>query len=231
MQLTINLEGRKTKAAEEITVVVPSEEFSFPAIPKTRAKSDSFAEIACATFCVGVFVIVAVKPVNTIAKGYFHPAVKELSSGAAPSGDVPKPASSGGFIFPVANHCVTSEFDLARLHPIAKVVRPHTGIDLGDAQGTPVVSVKDGTVTSAGSNGGYGNQIVVDHGNGLSTSYSHLSVIKAGKDQQVKQGDVIGLMGSTGSSTAPHLHFEVKEGGAARNPRNYIQFKKLREGC
>lgn len=225
MQITINLEGGKPKAENEgITIVAPSME---PAVtPKSKAKSDSLTEIACAALSIGVLVVITVKPVNVTIKGYIHqPAASRDSAQNTRS-------ANSKFILPVAkNHCVTSEFDPARLHPISGKVRPHEGIDLGDSQGTPILVVASGTVTSAKTNGGYGNQVVVNHGNGLSTSYSHLSEIKVNQGQQIGQGDVIGLMGSTGSSTAPHLHFEVREGGVAKNPREYIQFKGLREGC
>lgn len=224
MQITINLEGGKTKAAEEITVTAPSIGLTTAG---SKAKIDSLAEIVCAVISTGVLLIIAIKPINMAVKGYVHqqPSTSKASSSQSTT-------SSTGFILPVAkNHCVTSEFNPARRNPVTGVVRPHNGIDLGDAQGTPILVVKDGTVTSARTNGGYGNQIVVDHGGGLSTSYSHLSKMSVGKGQQVKQGEVIGLMGSTGNSTGPHLHLEIKQEGVAKNPRDYIQLKRLREGC
>ncbi|WP_239140448.1 M23 family metallopeptidase [Actinoplanes campanulatus] len=90
--------------------------------------------------------------------------------------------------------------------------RLHAGVDLAAAHGAPVVAAGAGTVVSAGPNGGYGNAILIDHGNGYLTNYGHLSVIGVEVGQVVKAGEHIGNEGSTGNSTGPHLHFEVHEG-------------------
>jgi murein DD-endopeptidase MepM/ murein hydrolase activator NlpD len=97
----------------------------------------------------------------------------------------------------------------------------HPGIDIAAGNGAPIGAAKPGTVILAGWYGGYGNFVVIDHGDGLATAYGHLSGFAVGQGQQVSQGQVIGYEGSTGDSTGPHLHFEVRIDGSAQNPRNY----------
>ncbi|MDU6251051.1 MAG: M23 family metallopeptidase, partial [Cutibacterium avidum] len=104
------------------------------------------------------------------------------------------------------NGPVTSPFGM-RFHPILHVWKLHTGVDFGASCGTPVGSSAPGKVLFAGPAGGYGNRVEVDHGNGLSTRYGHLSEINVKIGQQVKIGDIIGEVGSTGRSTGPHLHY------------------------
>lgn len=98
----------------------------------------------------------------------------------------------------------------------------HTGIDLAAPAGTHIYSWKSGTVTFAGWSGGYGNFIIVDHGDGFVTRYAHCSKIAVTKGQTVSQGQVIGYVGTTGNSTGNHLHFEVQVNGRFVNPRNYL---------
>ena len=94
----------------------------------------------------------------------------------------------------------------------------HQGLDLGFPTGTPVYACESGTVTTANFNGGYGNCIVIDHGNGLQTLYGHLSEIGVTINQKVIRGQSIGRVGSTGNSTGPHLHLEVRVNGRAVDP-------------
>ncbi|HRK37658.1 MAG TPA: M23 family metallopeptidase [Burkholderiaceae bacterium] len=105
-----------------------------------------------------------------------------------------------------------------RFHPVRGVVAAHTGIDYAAPTGTPIRVVGDGVVEFAGWRGGYGNYIVVRHRNGQSTAYGHLSRIHVKTGQRVEQGTHIGLVGSTGVSTGPHLHFEFIENGVFRDP-------------
>ncbi|HEY7694186.1 MAG TPA: peptidoglycan DD-metalloendopeptidase family protein [Gaiellaceae bacterium] len=100
--------------------------------------------------------------------------------------------------------------------------RMHEGIDLGAAYGTPITAAAAGTVIYAGWLGGYGNLTVIDHGGGLATAYGHQSGIAVSLGQQVAQGEVIGYVGSTGHSTGPHLHFEVRVNGQAVDPLGYL---------
>lgn len=99
----------------------------------------------------------------------------------------------------------------------------HTGLDIGGSTGTPYFSAAAGKVVSAGYSGGYGNRIVIDHGNGVKTLYAHSSKLLVSVGQQVTQGQRIGLVGSTGNSTGSHLHFEVILNGSQVNPSNYLR--------
>jgi murein DD-endopeptidase MepM/ murein hydrolase activator NlpD len=100
--------------------------------------------------------------------------------------------------------------------------RLHEGIDLGAAYGTPIAAAAAGTVIYAGWLGGYGNLTVIDHGGGLATAYGHQSRIAVSVGQQVARGEIIGYVGSTGHSTGPHLHFEVRVNGQAVDPLGYL---------
>ena len=109
-----------------------------------------------------------------------------------------------------------------RFHPILQVWKLHTGIDIGAACGTPVKAVKDGKVSFVGIAGGYGNRVVVDHGNGLATTYNHFSAYAATAGLQVRQGQIIGYVGTTGLSTGCHLHFEVVVNGSIVDAGPYL---------
>ena len=107
-------------------------------------------------------------------------------------------------------------------NPFTGESQPHRGLDLANHRGTPVIASADGRVTMAGRNGGMGKMVVINHGNGFFTRYGHLDKIKVSRRDKVRRGDVIGLMGSTGYSTGPHLHYEVIKNGKSVNPLNYI---------
>ncbi len=115
---------------------------------------------------------------------------------------------------------VTSNFSHRRFHPILKKWRPHRGVDYGAPTGTPVLATGDGVVTLAGRKRGYGKTITIRHGFGYTTLYAHLSgyAKKVKSGARVKQGEVIGYVGSTGWSTGPHLHYEFRVNGVHRNP-------------
>jgi murein DD-endopeptidase MepM/ murein hydrolase activator NlpD len=98
----------------------------------------------------------------------------------------------------------------------------HAGVDISAAAGTPVHAAADGIVLRSEYYGGYGKLIVIDHGNGMSTRYGHLSRFDVVPGQEVRRGDVIGFSGATGRATSPHVHFEVRLGGAAVNPHPYL---------
>ena len=108
-----------------------------------------------------------------------------------------------------------------RFHPIDHVWKMHTGVDLTCPRGTPIHASGDGVVVRAGRAGGYGNHIRINHGYGYLTLYGHLNKILVRPGQKVKRGDIIGLVGSTGKSTAPHLHYEVRINGKWVNPVNF----------
>lgn len=127
-----------------------------------------------------------------------------------------------------ATHCavrpvngpVTSTFG-SRPDPFTGVVRTHSGIDIGASTGTPIKACRSGRVLTAGWVNGYGNLVVLDHGGGMATAYGHQSQIAVSVGQQVSAGQVIGYVGSTGYSTGPHLHFEVRINGNPVDPMPY----------
>lgn len=128
----------------------------------------------------------------------------------------------GSMAWPVpSSHRVTSSFG-PRICPFHGE-EIHPGIDIGAPSGAAIVAASGGTVIYAGRRGSYGNTVMIDHGNGVVTLYAHQlsGGIRVGVGQRVSKGDRIGKVGSTGNSTGPHLHFEVRVNGAAKNPRNY----------
>ncbi len=126
----------------------------------------------------------------------------------------------GRFMRPV-NAPVTSGFG-NRFHPILRISRLHAGTDFGARSGSPIFAVADGTVISASYSGGYGNRIILDHGGGLTTVYAHCSSLAVRAGQTVRQGQRIGAVGSTGLSTGPHLHFEMRVNGRPVNPMSRL---------
>lgn len=109
-----------------------------------------------------------------------------------------------------------------RMHPILKYKRPHNGIDFSAEPGTPIYATGDATVLRAGMSGSFGNLVELDHGFGYKSRYAHMLKIDVKVGQKVKRGDVIGYVGSTGLSMAPHLHYEIWYDGRAVNPVNYF---------
>ena len=110
-----------------------------------------------------------------------------------------------------------------RMDPFLGTPAIHTGIDLRGETGDPVHVTANGTVTAAGWHGGYGNMVEVNHGNGLSTRYGHMSKIEVKVGQHVKLGQEIGRIGSTGRSTGPHLHYETRINGKPVNPQKFLR--------
>ena len=129
-------------------------------------------------------------------------------------------APSGRLQWPVAGK-LTSGFG-NRSHPIFGGTRFHSGVDLAAPNGTPIVAADGGEVLQASYSGGYGNSILIYHGGGFATFYAHMSGFAVGQGQMVKRGQVIGYVGTTGWTTGPHLHFEVRVNGAPRNPLSYL---------
>jgi len=134
-----------------------------------------------------------------------------LSSSGSHSGATP---SAAGLIWPVQG-TITSPFGM-------RWGRMHEGLDIGAPEGTPIWAAAAGTVIYAGWEGGYGNLTVIDHGNGLATAYGHQSLLLVSTGQVVAQGQHIGNVGSTGHSTGPHLHFEVRVNGTPVDPLTYL---------
>jgi murein DD-endopeptidase MepM/ murein hydrolase activator NlpD len=124
-------------------------------------------------------------------------------------------------IRPVAEGRITSGFG-RRVDPFTKRRAFHRGIDISARRGVPIVATADGRVVFAKKNGNFGLTVKIDHGNGVQTLYAHALDLKVKKGQRVKRGDVIARVGSSGKSTAPHLHYEVQVDKRAMNPRRFI---------
>ena len=122
-----------------------------------------------------------------------------------------------GFIAPVAEGYISSSFG-------ERNGRRHTGLDIAAPQGSEIMAAADGLATFAGENGGYGNYLVIDHGGGVETRYAHCSEILVKEGDRVGRGEVVALVGSTGNSTGPHLHFEITENGEFLDPAERVSY-------
>ena len=129
--------------------------------------------------------------------------------------------ANGSFIFPVESYSYISSRFGERIHPITGELKNHNGMDIAANMGTTVYAADGGKVVLAEWYGGYGNCIMIDHGNGYKTLYGHLSYIGVKNGQTVTQGNTIGQVGSTGNSTGPHLHFEVYLNGSRIDPEQF----------
>ncbi len=144
-----------------------------------------------------------------VVPGGTRPVIPRYVSATAPP-PPNAPQGSGNFMWPASGY-LTQSYWLG-----------HQAIDIGGATGLPIYASDTGYVAATGWMGGYGNYIVINHGNGFETLYAHLSEIRVIAGQGVQRGHVIGLMGSTGRSTGPHLHFEIRQGGVKRNPVGFL---------
>jgi murein DD-endopeptidase MepM/ murein hydrolase activator NlpD len=154
-----------------------------------------------------------------------------VEAGGTAGSDLPPGAiSSKGWARPAAGY-ISSNFGY-RTHPIYNVVRLHAGTDLAAGCGVPIYAARGGQVVYAGWNGGYGNFILINHGDGISTGYAHIATGKTfvRYGEQVSTGTHIANVGSTGGSTGCHLHFEVRDGGKAINPVPFMRGKGITLG-
>lgn len=136
-------------------------------------------------------------------------------------GQVPPPSTFGIFLSPIKNAAVVSPYGM-RMHPILNYERMHTGLDVDGGMGDLMRASEAGIVVIAQEQGGYGNAIVIDHGNTLSTLYGHMSQLDVAVGDVVERGQVIGLVGSTGQSTGPHCHWEVRVLGVPVDGTPYL---------
>ena len=178
---------------------------------------------------------------NALGSGYAAPAINSLGSSSSPSTStnsseatkaIPnnnKPYEGtlkpGGFIVPIKSYRVTSPFGY-RIHPIKGTRKMHNGIDLGNTTPSPpIYAAADAVVQFSGRQGGYGNFVILKHAGGVLTRYGHCSRLIVKTGEVVKQGQLIAYVGTTGSSTAEHLHLEVLPDGVNfADPRNYFKF-------
>ena len=130
---------------------------------------------------------------------------------------------------PLDDAKLTSDYGM-RTHPVLGVRRNHKGVDLAQPSGTPVYATADGFVTKAEPFSSYGNYIQIEHGGDMQTRYAHLSGYAIAAGQYVTKGQLIGFVGSTGRSTGPHLHYEVRVAGEAVDPRPYMVNTQLALG-
>ena len=133
----------------------------------------------------------------------------------------PAVSGSGALLWPIASDEITSDFGW-RTHPITGDSRFHSGVDIGGDYGEPIYAAAAGVVVYAGWISGYGYAVIIDHGGGISTLYGHNEQLNVGEGQNVSKGDVIAYCGSTGNSTGPHCHFEVRENGEPVDPMSYF---------
>lgn len=149
-------------------------------------------------------------------------AAEEAANAAGGGGGGGTATATASFVWPVASYVyISSRFGM-RVHPITGQTRSHTGLDIASNQGTSVYAADGGKVTMAGWNGGYGNCIMIDHGNGYVTLYGHLNGFAISAGDTVSQGQTIGYVGSTGTSTGSHLHFEVLLNGSRIDPEQFF---------
>ena len=127
---------------------------------------------------------------------------------------------------PLNGLTMTSNYGM-RTHPVLGGLRAHKGVDLSAPVGTPIYATADGVVGKAAWFGGYGLYVQLEHGNALETRYGHMSRLNVAEGQHVRKGDVLGFVGTTGRSTGPHLHYEVRVNGAAVNPVPYMQSDRV----
>lgn len=134
--------------------------------------------------------------------------------------NLPAVAGNGSMIWPVGG-TITSEYGW-RTHPITGTQKYHSGIDIGADYGDAICAAQSGTVEYAGWVSGYGNTVIINHGGGITTLYGHNQSLAVSAGQSVSQGQTIAYCGSTGNSTGPHCHFEVREGGEPVSPYGYL---------
>lgn len=170
---------------------------------------------------------------NLLASGlgeYANISIDDVDTGDLPPGELPPGnvvISDGIFLWPVPNSSrITSPFGY-RIHPVTKKKKFHKGIDVGGGTGLSIVSTGDGVIDLVSYDAdGYGKWIQVNHGNGITSRYAHLSSQNVTKGQRVAKGQQIGRMGSTGLSTGPHLHFEIRINNTPQNPEKYVGVKR-----
>jgi len=144
-----------------------------------------------------------------------------LAALGTPGGPAVTPTGGGTFSLPIPGAPITQLFG-PNHDPFTGAAGFHPGVDFGAPMGTPIHAAGDGVVVFAGVESGYGNYTCINHGNGIATCYGHQSLLLVKVGDQVKRGQVIGLVGSTGYSTGPHLHFEVRINGAVTDPLPWL---------
>ena len=171
---------------------------------------------------------------DAISKLYVQPAQKITVAKNATNTSTSKYSASGSVNTAGTTSSAKANLGIALIRPVSGTITSrfgvgsrirrssHTGLDIATSTGTPIAAAASGTVTFSGYKGSYGNMLVISHGNGVQTYYGHCSKLYVSAGTQVSQGEIIGAVGSTGNSTGPHLHLEVRVNGVAYNPQNYV---------
>lgn len=171
---------------------------------------------------------------DAISKLYVQPAQKITVAKNATNTSTSKYSVSGSVNTAGTTSSAKANLGIALIRPVSGTITSrfgvgsrirrssHTGLDIATSTGTPIAAAASGTVTFSGYKGSYGNMLVISHGNGVQTYYGHCSKLYVSAGTQVSQGQIIGAVGSTGNSTGPHLHLEVRVNGVAYNPQNYV---------
>ena len=171
---------------------------------------------------------------DAISKLYVQPAQKITVAKNATNTSTSKYSASGSVNTAGTTSSAKANLGIALIRPVSGTITSrfgvgsrirrssHTGLDIATSTGKPIAAAASGTVTFSGYKGSYGNMIVISHGNGVQTYYGHCSKLYVSAGAQVSQGEIIGAVGSTGNSTGPHLHLEVRVNGVAYNPQNYV---------
>ena len=150
--------------------------------------------------------------------------VEELrrQEAAAAAAAASRVTGTGQLMWPVPSAGEITSFFGVRLHPVHRVYRQHWGVDIPAGYGANIIASDAGTVIISDNSSGYGNYVVINHGNGMTTLYAHMSSRGVGVGESVSKGQIIGYIGSTGVSTGPHLHFEVSVDGVKVDPQRYL---------
>jgi murein DD-endopeptidase MepM/ murein hydrolase activator NlpD len=189
-------------------------------VSQLRSQADGEREQAAAVEQQEQQVVEGIRARKAEFEAQYNAVQAQIAASVSRGNPTPPTSGNGRFIWPV-NGSIGSGFG-PRTHPIYGGSRTHTGVDIGASQGTPIKAAGDGVVRMAGVKGGYGNWTLIDHGGGLATGYGHQSRIAVSIGQHVSSGEIIGDVGSTGASTGPHLHWEVRVNGNPVNPMGWV---------
>lgn len=188
---------------------------------QTQEKAlDTTIERASQTVTIDASAVTASIERDSYSVGELAAAVPAVAAVEAPAPE-PAPAPAPEWVLPVTGN-VSSPYGPRANKPVPGVGAFHYGIDLAGPSGTPIQAVASGTVVAAGVLGTYGNWVLIDHGNGVQTGYAHSSAIVVSVGQVVSAGETVALRGSTGASTGPHLHFEVRVNGDRIDPAPFM---------
>ena len=171
---------------------------------------------------------------QAISKLYVEQVKKATVASSTKKTSSTKYASTGSVNTSLTTSSAKASLGISLIRPVSGIITSrfgvnssirsssHTGLDIATSTGTPIVAAASGTVTYSGYKGSYGNMIVISHGNGVQTYYAHCSKLYVSSGTTVSQGETIATVGSTGNSTGPHLHLEVRVNGVSYNPQNYV---------